>query len=186
MKLPIANCQLLISLGIASRKTPHSAFRTPQFRRAFTLMEIMIVVAIIGLIMAMGLPSIIKVLQKEGMRKAVSDLTDVCAAARAKAIISQRTVAVVFHPGEKSFAVDGGGPGQGSTYVAAAKLPDGVDFAMLDINQQDWSGDEWARVQFFPNGTCDEMTVVLHDHGDWRKISLEFATGHTRISAVDR
>ena len=62
MKLPIAN-----------RKS----------RSAFTLMEIMIVVAIIGLIMAMGLPSIIKVLQKEGMRKAVSDLTDVCAAARA-------------------------------------------------------------------------------------------------------
>ena len=43
MKLPIAN-----------RKS----------RSAFTLMEIMIVVAIIGLIMAMGLPSIIKVLQK--------------------------------------------------------------------------------------------------------------------------
>jgi prepilin-type N-terminal cleavage/methylation domain-containing protein len=157
-----------------------------QFRGAFTLIEIMIVVAIIGLIAAMGLPAIIKVLQKEGMRKAVSDVTDVCAAARAKAIISQRTVAVIFHPGEKTFAVDGGGPGQGSTYIVAAKLPSEVDMAMLDINQQDFGGAEWARVQFFPNGTCDEMTIVLHDRNDWRKISLEFATGHSRVSDVDR
>ena len=149
-------------------------------------MEIMIVVAIIGLIMAMGLPSILKVLQKEGMRKAISDVTDVCAAARAKAIISQQTVAVIFHPGEKTFGVNGGGPGQGSTYVTASKLPDGVEMPMLDINQQDFGGAEWARVQFFPNGTCDEMTIVLKDRRDWRKISLEFATGHTRISAVDR
>lgn len=186
MKLPIANCQLPIEPDAAAQLNRQSQIANRKFRRAFTLMEIMIVVAIIGLIMAMGLPSIIKVLQKEGMRKAVSDLTDVCAAARAKAIISQHTVAVVFHPGEKSFAVDGGGPGQGSTYIAAAKLPDGVDFAMLDINQQDFGGAEWARVQFFPNGTCDEMTVVLHDRGDWRKISLEFATGHARISTVDR
>ena len=70
--------------------------------------------------------------------------------------------------------------------AVAAKLPDSVDIAMLDINQQDFGGAEWSRVQFFPNGTCDEMTVVLHDQNDWRKISLEFATGHTRISAVDR
>ena len=90
-------------------------------RRAFTLIEIMIVVAIMGLVAAMGLPSIIKALQKEGMRKALSDVTDVCASARAKAIFSHQTVAVVFHPGERSFAVEGGGPGGGSTYVHESK-----------------------------------------------------------------
>ena len=38
----------------------------------------MVVVAIIGLIAAMGLPSIIMALQKDGMRKAVSDVQDIC------------------------------------------------------------------------------------------------------------
>lgn len=186
MKLPIANCRLPIAPAAAAGTNQQSAIGNCKFSRAFTLVEVMIVVAIIGLICAMGLPAIIKVLQKEGMRKAISDVTDVLASARAKAIVSQKTVAVIFHPGEKSFAVDGGGPGQGSTYVAAAKLPDGVDFAMLDINQQDYGGAKWARVQFFPNGTSDEMTIVLHDRNDWRKITLEFSTGHSRISDVDR
>ncbi len=157
-----------------------------RFSEAFTLIEIMIVVAIIGLVCAMGLPGILKVMQKEGMRKAISDVTDVCASARAKAIISQKTTAVMFRPGDKTFGVEGGGAGQGSTYVSQSKLPDGVDFAMLDINQQDYGGSEWAKVQFFPNGTSDEMTIVLHDRNDWRKITLEFSTSHTRVSDVDR
>jgi prepilin-type N-terminal cleavage/methylation domain-containing protein len=164
-------------------------FPCPLARRssgAFTLIEIMIVVAIIGLICAMGLPGIMKVMQKEGMRKAISDVTDVCASARAKAIISQKTTAVMFRPGDKTFGVEGGGAGQGSAYVSQSKLPDGVDFAMLDINQQDYGASEWAKVQFFPNGTSDEMTIVLHDRHDWRKITLEFSTSHTRVSDVDR
>ncbi len=155
-------------------------------RRAFTLIEIMIVVAILGLIAAMGLPSIIKALQKEGMRKAISDVTDVCASARAKAIFTGQPVAVVFHPGEKTFSVQGGGEGHGSVYVHASKLPDNVDIAMLDINQQDFGASDWAGVWFYQNGTSDEMTIVLHDRTDWRKITLEFATGLTKVSDVDR
>jgi prepilin-type N-terminal cleavage/methylation domain-containing protein len=156
-------------------------------RHGFTLIEIMIVVAIIGLVVAMGLPTLNQSLRKEGMRKALNDLTDVCAAARARAILSGQTMAVKFYPGERRFEVEGGGPvGGGSTYVTSSVLPVGVEFAMLDINLQDFGASEWARVRFFPNGTSDEMTVVLHDKTDWRKITLEFSTGIASVSDVDR
>jgi type II secretion system protein H len=160
---------------------------TPHLRHGFTLIEIMIVIAIIGLVAAMGLPTLNQSLRKEGMRKALGDLTDVCAAARGRAILSGQTMAVKFYPGERRFEVEGGGAGgSGSTYVTSSVLPVGVEFAMLDINLQDFGASEWARVRFFPNGTSDEMTVVLHDKTDWRKITLEFSTGIASVSDVDR
>ena len=159
-----------------SRKTP----------RGFTLIEIMIVVAIMGLMAAMGVPAILKAVQKEGMRKALSDVTDVCASARAKAIFLNQKVAVVFHPADRSFSVEGGGANGSGILVSSSTLPDGVELAMLDINQQDFGASEWAKVWFFPNGTSDEMTLVLHDRGEWHKITLEFSTGIASVGEVDR
>jgi prepilin-type N-terminal cleavage/methylation domain-containing protein len=146
-------------------------------RTAFTLIEIMIVVGIIGLMAAMGVPSILQSLQKEGMRKAVSDMVDACNDARAHAILGGQPTDVTFHPLDRTFASSGG---------KSAALPDGIDFAMLDINMMDFSQSDVSRVRFFPNGTCDEMTVVLHSGDDWRKITLEFSTSIATVSAVDK
>jgi type IV fimbrial biogenesis protein FimT len=159
----------------------------PVSRRArgFTLMEVMIVVAIIGLLAAMGLPSIITAMQKKGMRKALSDLTDVCRSARANAIIHNRTEAVIFHPLTRSFAAESGAAAH-SGMVSSSTLPDGVNFAMLDINQQDYGASDPARVFFYPDGTSDELTIVLVDSTDRRKMTIEFATGTPVISDVDR
>ena len=182
----MTNDKFRMQARTGSAEDSEFVIRHLKFRRAFTLIEIMVVVCIVGLIAAMGLPSLMKTFEKDGMRKAVSDLTEVCASARARAIFANATVAVVFHPGEKSFACEGGGPGKGSTYVSSSKLPDSVDFAMLDINQSDFGASEWARVRFFANGTSDEMTVVLHDRLEWKKITLEFSTAIATVSEVDR
>ena len=163
-------------------------------RGGFTLVEIMIVVALMGLIATMAIPNIYQLAKKEGMRRAVGDLIEVCSNARAQAILRGAAVDVIFHPVERRFEVgglaapvalpetDGGevnpapppSPGTG----LAGVIPDDVVLEMLDVNLLEYSQSEWTRVRFYPNGTSDEMTVVFHSlNGDFRKITLEPTTG---------
>jgi prepilin-type N-terminal cleavage/methylation domain-containing protein len=157
---------------------------------AFTLIEVMIVVAIMGLIAAMGVPSILQTFRKDGMRKAVSDVIDVCAEARTRAILSNQTTAVVFHPQpqDRRFEVEGAAVGKNSSSgrVTSSTLPDGVEFELLDINLQDYGASEWARVFFYPNGTSDEMRLVLLSRGEQKKITLEFSTGLATVSDLNK
>lgn len=135
---------------------------------AFTLVEVMVVVAVIGVIMAMGIPSIVRSVRKEGMRKAVSDMVEACSDARANAILSGSTSDLVIRPQDRTI----------SAGKFSATLPDNVWIEILGVNFVELQEAEEARVHFYPNGTSDEFTVVLKsDEAKAEKISLEVVTG---------
>lgn len=146
-------------------------------RRAFTLIEIMIVVAIIGLMAALGAPSLLAMIQKDGMRKAMSDVTDLLGDARAAAILKGQTTYVSFHPADNLLD---------SSMGKSVHLADGIAMEGIGINLMDFSETEVSRVRFFPNGTCDELTLVIHSGDDWRKITLEYSTALANVGPLKR
>lgn len=136
------------------------------------------VVGIIGLIMALGAPTLFKFFHKEGFRKSVGDLRDACSNARSRAILGQTTTELVFHPRQKSCEVSGGAAGGWGGWATTAKFGDNVTIEMLDVNLNEYKDEELARVRFFPNGTCDEMTLILRsDQNAQCGVMLEITTG---------
>jgi len=175
---------------------PPAPFRAACRRAAFTLIEIMVVVSIMGMVMAMGFPAIYRVMHQESLTKAVNDVIRTCERARTQAILSGRAADAVFYPLDKRMEAGGGSRAGGDDFAGetgsatavsstAAQLPNNITLEMLDVNFVEYKEAEEARVRFYPNGTCDEMTVVLRsDRNQYRKITLEITTGLPSVEAI--
>jgi len=165
----------------------------------------MIVVAIMAIVMTMSVPIVYKVWHKAPMRKAVSELVEVCSNARARAILRSTMTEVVFRSDDGSFGIAGGGaaPASGGGQTAppmagmpsasgsglSGRLPENVAIASLKINgiryvpREDIDVHE-ARVRFYPNGTCDEMRLVfLSDTGEFQGVFLEITTSLASVES---
>mgnify|MGYP001275684867 CR=1 FL=1 len=143
----------------------------------FTLIEIMVVVALIAVVMAAGAPTLYKAVQKEGFRKTIGDIQEVCEAARREAIRKNDVAIVTFYP------LEGRCEGGGKT----AAIGDTTRIEMLDVNLREYRQEERVDVRFYRNGTCDEMTLILvSSAGEWRKLELELTTGMVSIDSDPR
>ena len=182
---------------------PRSALRVPRFRGAFTLIEIMIVVAILAIVLGMGVPPMFRMLRQEGMRAAVSDVLEVCQKARASAILSGTMMQLQILPETREFKVIGGGaappaalgdpifapaatPASGAASASfAVQLAREIQIELLDVNFVELKNTEDVRVRFYPNGTCDEFSIVIRSPSEeWRKISLEVTTALADLEVI--
>jgi prepilin-type N-terminal cleavage/methylation domain-containing protein len=85
---------------VASRCSAEALRGRPPFRglRAFTLLELMMVIAIIGFIAALALPHVGGIGQANSMTTATRQLLDDVALARQRAMVNRSTVYMVFLP----------------------------------------------------------------------------------------
>jgi prepilin-type N-terminal cleavage/methylation domain-containing protein len=182
-------------------------------RAAFTLIEIMVVCAIIGIVMTIAIPSIYRQLHPESMQKAVTDIKDACDTARGHAVLNATTMKLVIRPFDKQFQVtQGGSPkprlesrsvsgeewrmeertygspiSRPSGNLPTFKLSDRIMIEGIRLHLKDFTEDEVVEVNFYPNGTCDEFSLLLvSGEGERRQISLEVATALIDIESDPR
>ncbi len=172
--------------------------------RAFTLIELMIVIAIMLIVMTMSVPLVYKMWHKEALNKAVRDVVEVCSNARSQAILKGVMTEVVFHPADRRLEVSSPPaappkPSPSEVWVPvevetqppppppansglSAQLSEKITIQMLDVNLTAYRDAEVARVRFYPNGTCDELNLVLlSDNGQQVGIDLEVTTGLANV-----
>lgn len=190
--------------GPASRepRPPSGPGPAVEVRAAFTLVEVMVVVGILGLVLAMGMPPFIRSLKKDSLRQASSDIEEGCSKARALAILrgvpaelilrsgGQLSVAEAPRPRDL-WADPGGAPGPAAgdnggppAPTFNARLQEDVGVTLLYVNLKDQMQSQETHVRFYPNGTSDEFTIVLQTARGVRKLSLECVTGLPRLEVL--
>lgn len=161
----------------------------------------MIVVAIMGIVLTMGVPIVYRVWHKEALAQAVRDVVEVCSTARAQAILRGAMAEVVFHPKDGRMEVSSPHPppraGDETGFPAEPTAPapavsglskqlamSRLQIEMLDVNLTEYKDEDMARVRFYPNGTCDELTLILlSDTNERREITLEVTTGLASVES---
>ena len=151
-----------MNANAATSPSPRAG-RTPR-TGAFTLIEIMVVVGIIGLTLTMGVPAFVRALHKEGMRKAESDLLEACQKARGGAIIHAQPQNLIIHPAERTFEAPGAFP--------ATTLPDGVSIGSIVVNDVARRGrTRWSSFASFPKAPVTILELSSTPTGTGRNAS---------------
>lgn len=178
--------------------------KTKADNRAFTLIEIMIVITIMAITMAVGVPYIVHNLRDQPLQTSIQNIAEACRHARAFAILKATPSEVVIRedgtvfveqvsagrrplPGEMAIAdltrrlSEDTGSRIFSTQISPEVSPE-----LLDVNFIDHMQEAEARVRFQPNGTSDEFTVVLFRPETSKRmiLTLEMVTGAPDISEL--
>ena len=161
-------------------------------KRAFTLVELMVVLAVLGLIIGISIPSFRSFFKKAPLEQAISDVEGMCRQARSDAIINKRTMELVLNDSEESVVlrsaartVMGVDPETGgeANLVEQGEVLDRVELAadlqIIEPLDEDFVG--LLELRFYPNGTAEPVDLRVTDGNEAYILSLDPVTGHTTV-----
>jgi len=195
-------------MGGPRRQWKRGSLQAPTKKRGFTLIELMVVVALLAILMTITFPVVNRSLKRPPMEQAVWVLRQAFQTARLWAVTLGEPAEVVIRAEdglvfvreakqrEKMAQV-----GEGDTAIQhpasslsrrkrrlpgfEGRLPSSVAFRQLFVNHQDRMNATEARVCFYPNGTCDFFSAVLFSGaGKEQRIHLDIITGQAIVEEI--
>ncbi len=142
--------------------------------RAFTLVELLVVLAVVGGIIAIAVPNLYRALPGVELRAGADELTAGLRQARAQAISGNRPVAFEIDGQAGRYGTGAGGPD--------GRLQPGLGISLVTARAQ-VSGPARGAILFFPDGTSTGGRIELAKGGRQAVIEVDWLTG--RVSAAD-
>ena len=161
-------------------------------KRAFTLVEILVVVAVLGLVFTLSIPAFKRIINKAPLEQGIGDVVSLCRLAREKAIVKQQAMDVVLNGTEEivkvttaARVINASDPTTGlmikeaeeTQLIDQATLQ--VDLEIIEPETDAFTLDE-IRIRFYPDGTSETLTLRVADDDDAYLLTLDPVTGRAR------
>ena len=161
-------------------------------RRAFTLVELMVVVAIMGVLLGISIPAFTSLSKKAPLERAISDVEAACRNARSKAILDKRVMEIYLNDTEDIVSL-----GTATRGIMALDMETGLETKQAEMGEQiesfqleadleiiaprdDESTGELV-LRFYPNGTAESVELRVFDSEGSYILVVDPVTGRTTV-----
>lgn len=138
--------------------------------RGFTLLELTVVLAIIGLLMAIAVPAFRSFVPRFRLAAASRELTEDLRGARREALTDKTVVPVVFDTADAVYVI-------GEHRHA---LP--VNLSVKPADGPGWPPGANPVVHFYSDGSADAASISLSDGGSQQTIDISWLTGEVQLA----
>lgn len=144
--------------------------RTCSSAAGFTLIEMLVVLSILALVAAFGMPLLSRGSESVRLETAASELSGALRVTRAAAVSGNRQISLMIDIERRTFE---------SIVVPRRSFASDID-AKLTYASAIRAGSSEAGFQFFPDGSSTGGEIALSLHGKQAKLCIDWLTGSVR------
>lgn len=158
-----------------------SANRNPKFQIGFTLIELVFVMAILGIILAVSMPRFAATGERLRTEQAAAELSQLFRYARERAVAQSAEIVWVWDGDARRARLQAVGDNGSAQWLEersamSASLSDKIGVRL------ERDGAPADRVRFLPDGTSEPTTLYLTRNQDAYTVTVDGATGQTLLS----